>query len=293
MRSHLFGFLLWLAAVLGVFSIPLSRLIRQSLQEGYTSHIVLIPALVCFLIWSRRDAIFASIKYSVIRGLEIAVFGILAAAFAFGVKLESGSSLIPLFTVLSVVSLVIAGFVFFFGTCAIRRAAFPISLLVLILPVPSVLIDNVIRFLQARSTDLSASIFSLLGVPVLREGFVLTVPGVSIEIAKECSGINSSVALLIIMLLIAHETLQTTWRRVLLVLITIPLSIIKNAMRIVTLTMLATRVDPSFLSGRLHHDGGFVFYLISLALVYPAWKLLHATETSPGIRTAEQKAFTA
>ena len=293
MRNHVFGFLLWLAAVLGVFSSPLSRLIWQALHEGYTSHIVLIPPLICFLIWSRRDAIFASINYSVVRGIEIAAFGVLAGGIAFGVKLENTSSLIPLLTVLSVLLLVIAGFVLFFGTRAIARAAFPIALLVFILPIPGVLIDNIIRFLQARSTDLSAWAFSVLGVPVLREGFVLTMPEVSIEIAKECSGINSSIALLIIMLLIAHETLHTTWRRVLLVLITIPLSIIKNAMRIMTLTMLASRIDPSFLSGRLHHDGGFVFYLLSLALVYPVWKLLHATETSQDIRAAEQRAFTA
>ena len=134
--------------------------------------------------------------------------------------------------------------------------------------------------------------FRLLGVPVLRDGFVLMLPGVSIEIAKECSGINSSIALLIIMLLVAHETLHSTWRRVLLVLITIPLSILKNAIRIVTLTMLATHVDPGFLNGRLHHEGGFVFYLISLALVYPIWKLLQKTEKPRSIPSPPQEVLT-
>ena len=95
------------------------------------------------------------------------------------------------------------------------------------------------------------------------------------------------------MLLVAHETLHSNWRRIALILIVIPLSIVKNAIRIVTLTMLATHVDPSFLTGRLHHEGGFVFYLISLALVYPIWKLLQKTEkgrsTSP---TAPQEVLT-
>ena len=90
-------------------------------------------------------------------------------------------------------------------------------------------------------------------------------PGLTIEVAKECSGINSSVALLITMLLVACETLRTTSRRVILVLFAIPLSLVKNAVRIVTLTLLALYVDPSFLTGRLHHQGGFLFYLIALA----------------------------
>jgi exosortase/archaeosortase family protein len=63
-------------------------------------------------------------------------------------------------------------------------------------------------------------------------------------------------------------------------LLTIPFSILKNAIRIVTLTVLATRVDPGFLSGKLHQEGGFVFFLITLALFYPIWKTLRKSETA-------------
>ena len=178
---------------------------------------------------------------------------------------------------------VIVGFVICFGVASLRKFSFAFSLLLLTVPVPAVLMDRIVLFLQAKSTDLCYWIFTGLGVPVLRNGFVVTMPEVSIEIAKECSGINSSIALLIIMLLVAHETLHSNWRRVALVLIVIPLSIVKNAIRIVTLTMLATHVDPSFLTGRLHHEGGFVFYLISLALVYPLWKILQKTEKAHGL----------
>jgi exosortase len=125
---------------------------------------------------------------------------------------------------------------------------------------------------------LSFLMFSAIGIPVLRDGFLMSLPGVTIQIAAECSGINSTIALFIVMILVAHESFGSTWRRVFFILLIIPLSIAKNAIRIVTLTTLASRVDHGFLNGRLHHEGGFVFFLLTLALVYPIWKLLRSTE---------------
>jgi exosortase len=179
---------------------------------------------------------------------------------------------------LAVFLMIIGGFVASYGANAFRSAIFPFLLLALMLPLPSRVIEKIVYFLQAGSTQLSYSMFSMVGIPVRREGFLLHLPGLTIEVAKECSGINSSVALLITMLLVACETLRTTSRRVILVLLAIPLSLVKNAVRIVTLTLLAMYVDRSFLTGRLHHQGGFVFFLVALALMYPVWKLLQRTE---------------
>jgi exosortase len=101
---------------------------------------------------------------------------------------------------------------------------------------------------------------------------VFTVPGVSIEIVAECSGINSSFALLITCILLAHETLRRNTHRAILVLLALPLSFLKNGIRIVMLTLLATKVDMSFLTGPLHHRGGFVFFALTLALMFPIWR---------------------
>lgn len=281
MRNRLIGFLAWLLLVLIVFWIPLQRLIRLSFEAGYSSHIVLIPFVAAYLIWSDRSRIFAAASYSRTLAASTCGLGVLVAAVAFLPIFHLPAFVFQLLTVISVLLLVLAGFVFFFGSEALNRARFPILLLVLILPMPAILIEKIIQFLQVESANLSEAMFSMLGVPVLRSGFLLTIPGVTVEVAKECSGINSSIALLIITLLVAHETLNTTWRRVLLVTMIIPLSIVKNAIRIVTLTMLATRVDPSFLSGRLHQEGGFVFFLITLALGYPIWKLLRKGDAGP------------
>jgi exosortase len=258
--------------------VPLSSLVRASLGAGYSSHIVLIPFIAAYLVWSERATIFSSPAYCILPGALTGSVGLILALLAYSWAPRVAPASVPFLTVLSALLLVVAGYILVFGANALKRSTFPILLLGLMLPIPGVLIDRIIYLLQSGSAHLSASIFSLLGVPVLKNGFFLTVPGVTIEVASECSGINSSVALLILMLLFAHETLKTNSRRIILVLLIIPLSILKNAIRIVTLTLLATKVDPGFLTGRLHHEGGFVFFLITLVLVYPIWRVLQASE---------------
>jgi exosortase len=257
---------------------PLSDLVRLSLLAGYSSHIVLLPFIATYLVWSERSKIFSTPESGWSIGFLFCILGIAAGIGAFFVAPRYPAASVPFFTVLSVLLLVIGGFVGWFGKTAFRQSLFPILLLALMLPVPSVLVERIIHFLQAGSADLTYRLFSLLGVPVLRNGFLLTVPGVTIEVAEECSGINSSIALFIVTLLFAHETLASNFRRAILMFLVLPLSILKNAIRIVTLTLLATKVDPSFITGRLHHEGGFVFFLITLAVAYPIWKLLRTNE---------------
>ena len=89
-------------------------------------------------------------------------------------------------------------------------------------------------------------------------------PTVAIEIADECSGIRSSLALVMTVLLAGHMFLTSAWKKALLALAVIPLTIVKNGIRIVSLTLLAVHVNPSFLTGQLHHEGGIVFFVLAL-----------------------------
>ena len=146
------------------------------------------------------------------------------------------------------------------------------------IPIPEPILSRTIYFLQSGSTDIAYFLFHALGVPVFRQGFLLTVPGVTIEVAKECSGIRSSMALFITCLIAAYLFLRKPWKRLLFVVLSIPLALIKNGIRIVTLTLLSVYVDPSFLSGNLHHNGGFVFFLLALGILAPVLLLLEKTE---------------
>ncbi len=124
-------------------------------------------------------------------------------------------------------------------------------------------------------------LLQILNVPVLKEGFILQLPMVNLEVAKECSGIRSSIALLVTVLLAAEFLLRSPWRKVLLVVAIIPILVIKNAVRIVTIYLLAAYLNPAFLHGWLHTSGGIVFYLLGLAALMPVGALLRRGERKP------------
>ena len=229
------------------------------------------------MIWSRREDVFSNLRYSLIPGLVTISIGMaLEAVILSGVILNPFVVLELRFSVL--LTWLAGTFLMMYGPEAMKRALFPFALLTLTVPLPTPLVDRVITVLQSGSTTAAYFLFSVLGTPVYREGFLLHVPGVTIEVAKECSGINSSIALVLTLLLVGYETLRTPTRRLILVLLAIPVSFAKNAIRIVTLTLLAVHVDPRFLTGSLHHKGGIVFYLVGLAALYPLWKLLRRSE---------------
>jgi exosortase len=147
-------------------------------------------------------------------------------------------------------------------------------------PIPDFVLNQAIFWLQSGSAEVSHAFFELMGVPVLRNGFIFSLPGVNIEVAKECSGIRSSLALFITSLLAGHLFLRSTWTKVVLALITLPLLVIKNGIRIVTVTLFSIYVDPGFLTGSLHQQGGILFFLVALAFLTPVLRLLQTSERS-------------
>jgi exosortase len=177
-------------------------------------------------------------------------------------------SLTPLeFSALAVVSTWWGLFVLWYGRRAFRLALLPLSLLLFVIPPPESVLNVVIQFLQQGSAVLSCELFRLVGVPALREGTVISLPRLTIIVGPECSGIRSSMSLLILTLAGGNLYLRCGWNKVLLALSVVPLVVLKNAIRIVTLSILAVYVDPDFLTGRLHYRGGILFFLIGLAVV--------------------------
>jgi exosortase len=120
----------------------------------------------------------------------------------------------------------------------------------------------------------------LSGIPVLRSGMIFKLPNLVIEVAPQCSGIRSGISILISGLLAGHLFLRTYWRRVLLVLIAVPVLIFKNAVRIGTLSYLAVHFDKKWLTDSdLHRDGGILFFVLGLILLYPVLAMLIRSES--------------
>src|SRR6266403_4254859 len=127
----------------------------------------------------------------------------------------------------------------------------------------------------SRSAILGKATFTLSrrsGVPLLRSGFVLAFPTLDIEIARQCSGIRSALILMISSMALAHLSLRSYWGKILLILAAVPISMAKNGVRIFALSMLGMKVNPAFLYGRLHRNGGIVFFLLAMAGLPPSSK---------------------
>jgi exosortase len=161
---------------------------------------------------------------------------------------------------LGVILVWIGAFATFFGYQAFRAARFPLLFLIFTVPIPEPILSQTIHFLQVWSAHSTAALFSLFGIPYLQNDLVFNLPGVAIRVAEECSGIRSTLALLIMSVLAAHMFLKTTWKQFLVCLLAVPLSIAKNGLRIATLSALAIYVNPGFLYGKLHEYGGMFFF---------------------------------
>jgi len=283
-RWLLFGVWVLIASVL--FVRPLTRLVHLSLSNDDTSHVILIPFLAAGLLYIERHSIFRTPSTNVGLGSVLAALGI---GVVVGTRL-AGQALTPDIQLTGYISALAlfwtAGFSLFFGGAAVKAAYFPLLFLWLMVPPPSFVLNRIIYFLQAGSADITGALFDLFGIPALREGFVFHLPQVSIEVAKECSGIRSSMALLVLALPVVHFGLRRFWKKCVFLLCAVLMMILKNGIRIATLTLLAIYIDPSFLFGRLHRNGGIVFFLLGLFLLLPVYHLLRQGKPSePEIKT--------
>lgn len=263
-------FLVTILINIGLFK----EILDLSLENDYSTHILLIPFISLFLIFRERSSIFqTNSKYSPI-GIGLMILG----AFFAGPWISTDLS----FRALGMVILWIGVFLFIFGRDSFRKALFPLLFLVLMIPIPAMILQPVIAVLQKGSSEASAILFKLTGTPFYRNEMYFSLPGINIEIAPQCSSIRSSLALLISSLLASHLLLKSPWRKTLFVLAAVPMAMIKNAIRIVVLSLLAIHVNKGWLTDSvLHHEGGIVFFILALLLLYPLlWQLRRSEEKS-------------
>lgn len=276
-------FLLFVTANVLWFRGPLALVLTSSLQDEYSqhySHIILIPLLCVYLLYHGRAAIFARVEWSPLLGSILMAVG---GAVSLGTE-EPASEALDNFsaTLLSFVMICWGAFLFCYGAQAFLAASFGLGLMVFMVPFPSFILDAIIGFLQRSSADAVKLLFSAFGIPVIREEFIFKLSNFTIFVAEECSGIRSFLALVITSLVAGHWFLTSWWARVLLVTVVIPLAIIKNAFRIVGLTLLANYVDPTYLTdSALHRSGGIPLFLLSLIVLSGVVWLLRRWECRP------------
>ena len=274
-RCHLYFLLFMLGSLLALWT-PLEKLIRFSLTHHYGSHIILIGPISAYLIYLKRSQVFSKIQTNGLTGSTLSLAAVISWFVAHGYSLLHSNYFS--FEIAAIILLWISWFNLCYGSQAVRAARFPMLFLVLMIPFPDFVIDKVIFGLQAGSAAVAYWLFRVLNVPVLRERFMFLLPTLSIEVAKECSGIRSSLALLITTLLAGHFVLHSFWRKAFLVFAAVPVLILKNGVRIVTISLLTIYGDRGFLHGWLHTSGGIMFYLLGLLSLWPIIILLERGE---------------
>jgi exosortase len=256
---------------LGLCFTPLRELFGLSLRNELYSHIILIPFVSLYFIILKRSVIFCDLAYSYRVGVPLISAGALSCFFGkYCLTTLSQNDHLSLM-IFGAVIWFVGCFILCFGISAFRKGAFPVLFLVFMIPVPSVLLDPLIRLLQTGSLVAAHGILKVTGVPFFREGFVISLSGIDVEVAKECSGIRSFIALFITSVVAGRLFLRTGWRRIVLILSVFLIAMFKNGLRVVTLSLLAAYVNETFITNSwLHRSGGIPFFgvaLIFLALV--------------------------
>jgi exosortase C (VPDSG-CTERM-specific) len=173
---------------------------------------------------------------------------------------------------------VIAGGLWWLGRRFISRIAFPLGILFLTAPFPTRFEHGLEAFFQHASADFAAILFQISGTPVVRESLFFHLPHISLEVARECSGIRSSLVLFITSLVAGCLSLRSPWRRMVLATAVIPLAIIRNGLRIFTIGMLCVHVDPAMIHSWVHLKGGPLFFVLSLVPFFGLLLWLRAAE---------------
>jgi exosortase len=278
-------------ATLLIFWPVLRALAQFSFRSDIYSYIPLIPLITLFLIFDTRRRIFLDSKPELRLGvvfLALAILMLYPSAWLNGL---SGSDRISWRT-MGLIGLWIAIFGLCYGKNALNKASFPLLFLLFMIPLPDGALRGVIAFLQSGSAYSSEAILRVLGVPVLRSGMVLSVLGLDLEVGPQCSGIRSSIVLLIVVIVGSYLFFRSRWHRLVLITAVVPVVIIKNAVRIVSLALLSAYVDPGFLTGSLHRRGGAVFFVIGLLMFIPISVLLLRAERRMNSTTAPSRSHT-
>lgn len=261
-------FVLSAAVLTFAFALPLWELLRFSLQSRLYSHILLIPVVSLYFLWQKKSSLPPTGAPH--RPLAALFFlsGLVLAGFWIWLR-SSGAELAPIDRLALSTSawlLCLAGLcAWFLGRPLLRAVAFPLAFLVFMVPLPTAVENATETFLQHGSALAAHGLFLLAGSTVFAEDLSFQLPGgITIQVAPECSGIHSSLALLITSIVTGRLLLRTNSRRTILALSVVPLALLRNGFRVFVIGELCVRQGPHMIDSYIHHHGGPIFFSLSL-----------------------------
>lgn len=266
---------------------PLRDLVQYGLSNDLYSHCWLMPIVAVYLIWMDR----ARIDYqntAPVKAASLIPFGIAAISFFVfwtnreqwtGDLYENRLSSITLSYVMAIYGAALLTL----GPSILRSIAFPLFLALFMVPFPVFVKEAIETFFQYTSADAAFWMIKVAGLNIYRDGLVFHLSSIVMEVAPQCSGIRSSLVLLVTSLVASHLFLKTIWKKIVLVLFVIPLAIVRNGFRISTLAYLCEHVSPDMIHSWVHKQGGPLFFALSLIPFFILLYILWRSETKDNI----------
>jgi exosortase len=249
-----FGILL-----IAVYYPILNHLVAQWASDDDVSHGFFVPLVAGYIAWRRRDALLNLEWKPAWWGIAILVWaGFQAYLGLLGAELflQRTAFLLSLLGMLLILG----------GTGLVRQLAFPLLLLPFMIPLPTVVYNQITFPLQLFASAVAEKSLDVLNVPVVRDGNILELASQKLSVAEACSGIRSLLSLTFLSLVYAYFFDSKVWMRWVLLIATIPIAIIANAAR-VTLTGLFSEIDPALAAGFFHEAEGWVIFIVALSMM--------------------------
>jgi exosortase len=245
----------------------LTNLVGQWWADPNFSHGFFVPAFSFFLVWQKRAQLRAIRPAPSLWGLPFIV-----CSMCFLVLGNFGAELF--ISRMSLLVLIAGMTVFFMGWITLRVVLFPLVFLVLMIPIPAIIFSQITFPLQILASRLSAWLLPLMGVPVFREGNVINLPAMPLEVAEACSGIRSLLSLITLAIMYGFLLEERVTTRIGLVLAAIPIAVAANGLRIVGTGLLVQYWDPDKAEGFFHAFSGWLIFVVSLLMLFVVHKSL-------------------
>lgn len=245
----------------------LVKLVHDWATDGNYSHGFLIAPVSAFLVWERRDRLAAAALRPTWLGLPVVVASV--AVLAAGVL---GAELF--LTRISMLGVLAGAVLFLGGWQTLRILAFPLGVLLLAIPIPAILFNQVAFPLQLLASRFGEFALVVAGVPVLREGNVITLSNITLEVAEACSGIRSLVSLLTLAIIYGYIMDRRVWARVALALASIPVAIAANGIRVAGTGIAAYYIGPAAADGFFHEFSGWLVFIVAFVLLFAVQRAL-------------------
>jgi len=270
------GPVLLLAALLAMLYHAVAvKLVTDWAELPDFSHGFLIPFFAAFVLWDKREELRAAETAPSWGGLwlvALGLFELLLGVFGADLFLQRTSFV-----------LLAAGLVWtLLGRAMLGRVKFVLFVLLLAIPLPAILFNQITFPLQLLASRVAGDLLPLAGVPVLRDGNIIQLPALQLEVAEACSGIRSLMSLFTVAVIYGYFLERGTGRRVVLALAALPIAVAANVARIFGTGLCVQYWDPDKAMGFFHEFSGWLMFLVSLGCLY----LVHQAMDLVGRRRA-------